>query len=173
MPMAPFYTKFPDLALKETRSATIHGYKGLPDGEYAFLEYYCDEPGCDCRRVFVSVISRDTGGKILATINYGWEDAEFYIEWMGDDTDIEKLKGPALAPPPAQQTRLAPHLLKLFKKAALEDESYIERLRRHYGMFKRAVEGEHGEHRAHSRSSRPKRKPGKSRSKRKKRSRSK
>ena len=142
MLMVPFYTEFSDLAFEETRCVAVRGYRGLPDGEYAFLEYYCDEPGCDCRRVFISVISQDMPGEILATINYGWESAEFYIEWMGDDEDIEELKGPALAPRPALQTKLAPYLLKLFKETVL-DESYANRLRRHYGMFKRAIEGKH------------------------------
>ncbi len=141
--MAPFYTEFPDLAFAETRSATVRGYKGLPDGAYGFLEYYCNEPNCDCRRVFIIVISQDTEDKTLATINYGWENAEFYIKWMGDDEDIESLKGPALAPPPALQTKLAPYLLKLFKEAALEDGEYIKRLRRHYSMFRRAIETKH------------------------------
>ena len=143
MPMVPFYEVFPDLAFKETRCALIQSWKGLPDGEYAFIEYYCDELGCDCRRVFIIVISRDTAGETLATINYGWESAEFYVEWMGDDTDIESLKGPALAPPPAQQTKLAPYLLELYKEAALEDPRYINRLRKHYKMFKRAIENGH------------------------------
>ncbi len=141
--MAPLYTEFPDIASAETRSATVHGYKGLPDGSYGFLEYYCNEPNCDCRRVFIIVISQDTGDKTLATINYGWESDEFYIKWIGYDEDIENLRGPALAPPPALQTKLAPHLLKLFKEVVLKDGEYIKRLRRHYSMFRQAVETKH------------------------------
>jgi hypothetical protein len=143
MPMAPFYEEFPDLAFAETRSATVRGYKGLPDGSYGFLEYYCNEPNCDCRRVFITVISQDTEDETLATINYGWENAEYYIEWMGSDEDIENLKGPALAPWPAKQTKLAPYLLKLFKEVALEDEAYIKRLRRHYSTFRKAIDAKH------------------------------
>jgi hypothetical protein len=74
----------------------------------------------------------------------------------GDDEDIEELKGPALAPPPALQTKLAPYLLKLFKETVL-DESYVNRLRRHYGMFKRAIEDKNRP-RSRSSRSRPRRK---------------
>jgi len=137
MAMRPFFTEFDDLALRETRDATVKGYKGLPDGSYAFLEWYCDEPDCDCRYVRIVAISRDTGQKPLATINYGWESIEFYKNWLGDDEDVEGLKGPALAP--AKQTELAPYLLELFKVAGLEDEDYVKRLRRHYRMFKQAI----------------------------------
>lgn len=52
MSMTAFFTQFPDLAVKETRVATLTGQPGLPDGEYGFLELYCDDPACDCWRVY-------------------------------------------------------------------------------------------------------------------------
>ena len=166
MPMAPFYEKFRDLAFKETRSATVRAFKGLPDGEYAFLEYYCNEPGCDCRRVHIVAISRDTPGKILATINYGWESIEFYKKWAEYESDDEDYRGPILEPF-GQQTELAPYLLELFKSVALEDPRYVDRLRRHYRMFKQVIEGKH---RPQSRSKRKSRKKvGRSRKRSKKR----
>ncbi|MBA3441078.1 MAG: hypothetical protein H0T92_14530 [Pyrinomonadaceae bacterium] len=51
MMMTPFSTKFADLAWQETRTITVCGRDELPDGEYAFVESYCDEASCDCRRV--------------------------------------------------------------------------------------------------------------------------
>ncbi len=30
----------------------------LPDDDYGFLEAYCNDENCDCRRVFFNVISR-------------------------------------------------------------------------------------------------------------------
>jgi hypothetical protein len=42
---------------------------------------YCDEPGCDCRRVTINVLRPETGwGKVWATISYGWESTDFYKE---------------------------------------------------------------------------------------------
>jgi hypothetical protein len=140
--MAPFYEEFRDLAFKETRYATVRGFRGLPDGEYAFLEYYCNEPGCDCHRVHIVAISRDTPGKILATINYGWESVEFYRKWAEYESDDEDYRGPILEPF-GQQTKLAPYLLELFKSVALEDPTYIDRLGRHYRMFKQVIEDRH------------------------------
>src|SRR5712691_7758423 len=61
MPMIPFMEKFPELAASETRSAQVAGQGGLPDGDYGFFELYCNEPGCDCRRVIVTVLREDTG----------------------------------------------------------------------------------------------------------------
>jgi hypothetical protein len=86
MPYVPFHNLFPEIAEKETRTVTVlrKTEDGLPPGEYAFLELFCDEPGCDCRRVFFCVISsrrRD----VQCVIAYGWEDRDFYVRWMGDD----------------------------------------------------------------------------------------
>lgn len=41
--MIPFYTKFPDLAFEETRTAIVSKSRDLPDDDYAFIEYYCEK----------------------------------------------------------------------------------------------------------------------------------
>jgi hypothetical protein len=70
MPMTPFVHKFPVPGVAETRSVTVTNTSGLPDEEYGWLELFCDEPGCDCRRVIIDVLRPETGwSKILATIN--------------------------------------------------------------------------------------------------------
>ena len=60
MSMSPFISRFPGLGEQETRVATILEDGDLPEGEYAFLELYCDEPGCDCRRVVIQVVERSS-----------------------------------------------------------------------------------------------------------------
>ena len=134
MPMVPFYTRFRDLAFKEMRSATIRGMPGLPDGEYGFLELYCDEPACDCRRVVIDVIAPTTGPKIWATINYGWESLEFYEKWIRDKETARECYGATLDPL-NPQTEYSDALLRLFNQV-LQDEAYVERLKRHYQLFK-------------------------------------
>ncbi len=82
--MVPFVSKFPELGARETRSIRVAGRDDLPDDEYGFIEFYCDEPGCDCRRVRIDVLREDTGWKrISATISYGWEPVDFYRRWDG------------------------------------------------------------------------------------------
>lgn len=65
MPMTPFVTRFPELGARETRALLVSGRKELPDGNYGFLELYCDEPGCDCRRVMIDLLREDTEGQHL------------------------------------------------------------------------------------------------------------
>ena len=143
MPMTPFMERFPELGARETRSVTVTGRQDLPDGEYGFVELYCDEPGCDCRRVMLDVLRPDTGwSKIWATINYGWESLQFYKKWGGAFIDPAQLKGPFLDPLNAQ-TQYAPTLLELFR-FLLRSPDYVQRLRNHYQLFRAAVEEEHG-----------------------------
>ena len=137
-----FHDYFPELAERETRSLTVprRSGLGLPPGEYGFLETFCDEPGCDCRRVMFTVIARDRVG-IQAVIAWGWEDVEFYRRWFkyGDDADARELKGPALNwGSPA--TELAPALLAFVRDALLQDSEYVERVKRHYQMFREKID---------------------------------
>jgi len=134
MPMTPFFTRFPALAARETRSATVKGWHDLPNGEYGFLELYCDEEDCDCRRVMLNVVSRAAPQKVLATINYGWEDQAYYDRWMGDKELAEDIKGPVLDILNSQSD-YAPALLRLFQ-TLLQDPLYVQRLKRHYELFK-------------------------------------
>lgn len=136
--MVPFYTQFPDLAFEEMRSITVRGVDDLPDGTYGFLEFYCDETGCDCRRVVINVISPDTGSKVWATINYGWESLDFYERWMGNRENAIECRGPSLDPL-NPQTEYSHALVRMFE-LNLKDKRYVERLKRHYRLFKSAVE---------------------------------
>ncbi|MGH9755899.1 MAG: hypothetical protein ACREA2_24215, partial [Blastocatellia bacterium] len=76
--------------------------------------------------------------KVWATINYGWEGLAFYERWMRDEELAKEAVGAALDPLNAQ-TPYSRAFLKLFQWV-LEDELYVERLKRHYAQFKVAVE---------------------------------
>lgn len=144
MPYSLFHSRFPEIAERETRTVTLFGYSdfNLPQAHYSFLEMFCDEPGCDCRRAFFSVVS-SLQNDILAAITWGWEDRDFYIKWMGDNDPhiISDLIGPALnlASP---QSKHAPALLNLFREVLLKDSAYIERVKRHYTMFRQEIDSQ-------------------------------
>jgi len=142
MPYVPFHTYFPEVAKNETRNIAISRQlpSGLPAGEYLFLEMYCNEQKCDCRRVFFYVVTPSKKYS-LAVIAYGWESPEFYARWMRDDSPevIEELKGPSLnlASP---QSNLAPAVLELVKESLLQDKLYVERIKKHYRMFRDKID---------------------------------
>lgn len=142
MPYALFYSRCPDIAERETRTITVVGAPkfGLPAGNYDFLEMYCDEPSCDCRRVFLYVVS-SRSRDAEAVITYGWESREFYARWMGDDDPLvmEQLCGPALNHG-SPRSALAPAILEMVRQVLLKDAAYVERLKTHYRLFRDEIE---------------------------------
>jgi len=133
MMMEAFHNKFPEIAEKETRCIIITNKQGgLPNGEYFLVESYCNDAKCDCRRVFINFLHED---QILATIGYGWETLEFYKKWMGEPDMAVDMKGPILELT-GPHTKHSETLLKLFETVILKDSKYIERLKRHYEIFK-------------------------------------
>ena len=99
MPYVAFHDEFPLTAARETRKITVlpGADVQLPAGEYFFHEMFCDEPRCDCRRVFFYVVAPPRKEPV-AVVAYGWEPASFYSTWLEDkDPEIvADLKGPCL-----------------------------------------------------------------------------
>jgi hypothetical protein len=54
---------------------TVSVFSGLLAGDYGFLEAYCVEPRCDCRRVMLNVAGR-TQNRMLAVISFGFDRAD-------------------------------------------------------------------------------------------------
>ncbi len=137
-----FGNLFPAIAEQETRSITVlDGERAdLPNGVYVFHEMYCIERRCDCRRVFFYVTS-SLRNDVEAVICYGWEPVFFYRAWLKDDNphEIAELKGPALNLGSPQSIH-APAVLELAKDLLLRDQDYIERVKRHYRMFKAKID---------------------------------
>lgn len=145
MPFAPFFQRFPDAARRETRSITVLNDDSLPRGTYAFVELFCSDEHCDCRRVFIQVVHGDepTLSRPLAFISFGWENDAFYRNWGSvpkSQADVDEMKGPGLAPL-APQSEYAPALLEHFK-LLVKDEDYVERIARHYRSYRDAIDAE-------------------------------
>ena len=142
VPFKLFHDFFPDIAEKETRTVTIPtGSPGpLPPGSYALIELFCDETGCDCRRVMFYVVSsrRKSAEAIVA---FGWESREYYCEWLHCDEPqlIREMQGPVLNLG-SPQSELAPAILAMIQDLILPDCQYVERVKRHYRMFRERID---------------------------------
>ena len=145
MQYSPLYEMLPNLAGRETKEIVIikKDFHKVPAGTYGLMEMYCTDKRCDCRRVFINVISEEMK-KPLALITFGWESEKFYADWYHldwenltemDRRDIAGLKGPCLNMS-GQQSRYAQDLLTLVTQMALTDPDYVDRLKRHYKLFK-------------------------------------
>jgi hypothetical protein len=139
--MRAFHSLLPELAQREVRCVHLGPAPGatpetaLPADEYAYLEFYCEDLSCDCRRVFLQVIAKGQPGKVFASIGYGWEKESFYrkrMPWAPEDA-IGTVRGEL--DPLNEQSEFAQEFLDLFRRVVL-DEPYRLRLRRHYQLFR-------------------------------------
>jgi hypothetical protein len=138
--MIAFVSRFPELAARETRCLHVLESDGLlPRGEYGYLEHYCEQPDCDCRRVLLRVTSAQSPHTVLATINYGWESTEFYTRWMHGDTQAGREITSASLDPLHPQSKHADYLLDFFRREMITDPVYVARLAHHYQMFKQTL----------------------------------
>jgi len=135
MAMLAFFERFGDLAFEETRVVTVPPGKAVPAGVYGLLEFYCTDDNCDCRRVIIQIVRKNSADKVCATISYGWEDAAFYRKWSPGTEGGAEWSGPTLDPLNTQSA-YAEGFLSMFKHVVLRDKSYVDRLKRHYTMFK-------------------------------------
>lgn len=143
-----FHEICPEIAFRETRSITLSDNSGydLPTDGYVFWEMYCSEAGCDCRRVYFQVIAMSNPSVVLAAISWGWEPLAFYRKWghyPGAEKDAKEMKGPALALM-SKQSALAPALHELAKGPLLTSPEYVERIKRHYALFRGMIDGRKG-----------------------------
>jgi hypothetical protein len=143
MPFVLFHDLFPEVAEEETRSLilTEESTLPLPNGDYSFLEMFCNEEGCDCRRVMFMIVTSSRSDP-LAVVNWGWEPLTFYSKWMrgGAPVQAKEMKGPNLnfgSP----QSKLAPLILALVEGFLLKDKAYTDRIKRHYALVREQVGG--------------------------------
>jgi hypothetical protein len=141
MPFVSLEAYVPEVVPREIRSVHVVEH-GEIQRAYTFLELFCDEKGCDCRRVMFHVVSDERGARQpRATLSWGWEPDAFYRKWASfplSAEDLEELRGPALArlaPQSEESSAMLAHLRTL-----LADEGYTQRVIRHYRLFRERVE---------------------------------
>lgn len=109
----------------------------LPPDTYVFVENFCIDKNCDCRKVMINAISK-SNKKILGTFTYGWEELKYYTKWLfGDKKLAREFKGPSLELG-GIQSEYAKNLIAKFKML-VEDERYRERIKKHYHLFKKSL----------------------------------
>ncbi len=120
----------------QVRTVTIAQSPQLPDGEYSFIDTYCTDPRCDCRKTMIQVMHE---GRLVSIINYGWESREFYRSWMGSSDDgypMPEMHGASIDI--TSPDLVSPNgVLGLFN--SLLNEMWVGKFKRHYREVKGAV----------------------------------
>lgn len=124
--MMAFDHVFMSVARKESRAIHAFNQAGITE-TYLFREFYCTDPGCDCRRVILHVHWVE-GERVAATINYAFEPSR-----RRDEPQI-------YLDPLNPQSERSDALLALFTGMIAKDVEYRERLIQHYAMWKQVVD---------------------------------
>lgn len=117
----------------QVRTVGLRDSRQLPDGNYRFVDMYCTDPACDCRKTMILVYRDDVH---VSTINFGWESAAFYQEWIGDSHEDDigvSMNGASIdiTSPDGVSPR---GMLAFF--LALLDENWLAKFKKHYAGVK-------------------------------------
>jgi hypothetical protein len=126
MAMMAFDHVFLVMAEHESRAIETTDHRGRP-ATFLFREFYCADPGCDCRRVLLHVHWVEERC-VAASINYAFEPSR-----RRDEPQIS-------LDPLNPQSEHAEALLELFTRAIRKDREYRERLIRHYTVWRQVVD---------------------------------
>ncbi|MGJ8640187.1 MAG: hypothetical protein ACSHYA_12430 [Opitutaceae bacterium] len=77
----------------KVRTVVISHDPYLPDGEYTFLDQYCTDKTCDCRKVIIHVFHNQT---FVSAVDYGWGSKSYYAKWLRtykEDPILDELCG--------------------------------------------------------------------------------
>lgn len=66
------------------RTVIISDDPRLPDGEYEFVDFYCTDKACDCRKTIIRIFHEN---RCVSIVNYGWENPKFYLKWLKPTKD--------------------------------------------------------------------------------------
>lgn len=94
-------------------------------GEYHFVETYCVDKDCDCRRTMIFVVN--TQGKPMAVIDFGFDPGGV-------------LAGPLLSPQ-EKQSAAAGDLLEIFVEVINAHPEWLQEMHQHYRQVRRKVTG--------------------------------
>ena len=120
----------------QVRTVGLKQSPHLPDGDYTFVDTYCIDASCDCRRTLIQVLH---DGVHVSTIGFGWESPSFYNDWMGvtpDEDDMPQLDGATIDI--SSPNKVSPQSMIGFFDTLL-DEKWINVFKRNYAAVKKKL----------------------------------
>lgn len=108
----------------------------LPSGEYSFLDTYCMENNCDCRKTIIQIFHDN---KLVSIVGYGWESPKFYLRWLNSTRYRKLVKGMSgLSIDSSSPNLVSPKGILLLVQHLLDD-NWTSMLRKHYSLIRKAA----------------------------------
>ena len=120
----------------QVRTVGLKGRRQMPDGNYRFIDMYCIDPSCDCRKTMIQVFLDDVH---VSTINYGWEPEAYYREWLGfpeDEVAYTVMSGASIDI--TSPNKVSPGGMLAFFNSLLDDR-WLGKLKSHYAAVKQKL----------------------------------
>jgi len=108
----------------------------LPDGDYTFVDTYCTDASCDCRRTLIQVLHN---GIYVSTIGFGWESPSYYKKWMDVTSDEEYMPQLHGATIDMNSPNKVPAQSMIAFFDALLDDQWIKTFKRNYAAVKKKI----------------------------------
>ena len=70
----------------QVRTVVLAADPYLPSGAYTFLDTYCTDNTCDCRKTIMQIFHEK---KLVSIVSFGWESPKFYLRWLHSTQDHE------------------------------------------------------------------------------------
>ncbi len=126
--MRPLSAYCPQLAREETKVIELRFGSESAVRPVAFVERYCDQAGCDCRRVTLQLIDIRVGDE-LAAVGFDF-DADLEADDERRAVYFER----------TSRGDIEAHLLRAIVEGFVRFSDYPATLKRHYDQFREAVE---------------------------------
>ena len=118
----------------QVRSVTLAADPYLPSGEYHFIDLYCSDNTCDCRRTIIQIFH---GQKLVSIVNFGWESPKFYLRWLGSTRDVGlAMEMSGVSIDSSSPDRVSPKGILLLIKH-LMDKKWISIIKENYRLIRR------------------------------------
>lgn len=117
----------------QIRSVVLAGDPNLPSGEYTFIDTYCTDNTCDCRKTIIQIFHEK---KLVSIVSFGWESPKFYLRWLKSTKDRKLAKEMSgLSIDFSSPNRVSPEgILQLLNH--LLDEKWISMLKENYRLIR-------------------------------------
>jgi len=119
----------------QIRSIVLAADPYLPSGQYTFLDTYCADKTCDCRKTIIQIFH---DSRLVSIVSYGWENPDFYLRWLkstGDRELAEKMSG--LSIDFSSPDRVSPEGILILVNHLL-DKKWIAMLKENYRLIRKA-----------------------------------
>ncbi|MEN9974380.1 MAG: motif [Verrucomicrobiota bacterium] len=120
----------------QVRTVSIADAPYLPAGAYTFIDTYCTDNTCDCRKTIIQIIHDN---KVVSIVSFGWESPIFYLRWLNSVQLLELAKEMSGVSIDSTSPNLVSRQGILLLVKHLMDKNWISRIKENYRLIRQTI----------------------------------